>query len=60
MAVTFTHVFLWGSSATNHIKNAQMGSPLPKKYTLIVLSMLFQQALYIFQLTVEHPCFTAA
>jgi hypothetical protein len=27
MAVTFTHVFLWGSSATNHIENALMGSP---------------------------------
>jgi hypothetical protein len=27
MAVTITHVFLWGSSATNHIENALMGSP---------------------------------
>jgi hypothetical protein len=27
MAVTFTHVFLWGSSATNPIENALMGSP---------------------------------
>jgi hypothetical protein len=27
MAVTITHVFLWGSSATNHIGNALMGSP---------------------------------
>jgi hypothetical protein len=27
MAVTFTHVFLWGSSATNHIEKALMGSP---------------------------------
>jgi hypothetical protein len=27
MAVTFTHVFLWGSSATNHIENTLMGSP---------------------------------
>jgi hypothetical protein len=26
MAVTITHVFLWGSSATNHIVNALMGS----------------------------------
>jgi hypothetical protein len=33
MAVTITHVFLWGSSATNHIENALMGSPccLPNK-----------------------------
>jgi hypothetical protein len=30
MAMTFTHVFLWGSSATNHIENALMGSPLQK------------------------------
>jgi hypothetical protein len=27
MAVAITHVFLWGSSATNHIENALMGSP---------------------------------
>jgi hypothetical protein len=27
MAVTITHVFSWGSSATNHIENALMGSP---------------------------------
>jgi hypothetical protein len=27
MAVTITHVVLWGSSATNHIENALMGSP---------------------------------
>jgi hypothetical protein len=27
MAVTITHVFLWGSSATNHIEKALMGSP---------------------------------
>jgi len=27
MAVTITHVFLWGSRATNHIGNARMGSP---------------------------------
>jgi hypothetical protein len=27
MAVTITHVFLWGSSATNHIENALIGSP---------------------------------
>jgi hypothetical protein len=27
MAVPFIHVFLWGSSATNHIENALMGSP---------------------------------
>jgi hypothetical protein len=27
MAVTITHVFLWGSRATNHIENALMGSP---------------------------------
>jgi hypothetical protein len=30
MAVTITHVFLWGSSATNHIENALMGSPCLK------------------------------
>jgi hypothetical protein len=29
MAVTITHVFLWGSSATNHIESALMGSPCP-------------------------------
>jgi hypothetical protein len=27
MAVTITHVFKWGSRATNHIENALMGSP---------------------------------
>jgi len=27
MAVKITHVFLWGSRATNHIENALMGSP---------------------------------
>jgi hypothetical protein len=26
-AVTITHVFLWGSRATNHIENALMGCP---------------------------------
>jgi len=26
MAVTITHVFLWGSRATNHIEKALMGS----------------------------------
>jgi hypothetical protein len=31
MAVTITHVFLWGSSATNHIENALMGSPWQKQ-----------------------------
>jgi hypothetical protein len=30
MAVTITHVFLWGSRATNHIENALMGSPWVK------------------------------
>jgi len=27
MAVTITHVFLWGSRATNHTEKALMGSP---------------------------------
>jgi len=27
MAVTITHVLLWGRRATNHIENALMGSP---------------------------------
>jgi hypothetical protein len=27
MAVTLTHVFLWGRSATNHIEKALMDSP---------------------------------
>jgi hypothetical protein len=46
MTVTFTHVFLWGSSATNHIENALMGSPCVF-LILIVKVCCFQINIYI-------------
>jgi hypothetical protein len=37
MAVTITHVFSWGSRATNHIENALMGSPYASANFHIIL-----------------------
>jgi hypothetical protein len=43
MAVTITHVFLWGSRATNHIENALMGSPcFPVCLVIVVLSRVIK------------------
>jgi hypothetical protein len=59
MAVAITHVFLWGSRATNHIENALMGSPwLPSspeswistryKYKIYLLFTIMHKMLELF------------
>jgi len=44
MAVAITHVFLWGSRATNHIENALMGSPC-KVQSCGIDTLMFKQIL---------------
>jgi len=64
MAVTITHVFLWGSRATNLIENALMGSPcsVPQSslYVLYVVVIDGRAAIASNPLPVYRVCCASA